>query len=348
MFMVETEDNQICTYTTSWQELADGNLSRKNRSELTLIKGKNIGRANETTPYSQAELELASDTKKKIDAGYHLSGVESEVLPLPMLAHKFTERSKYIEWPCFLQPKLDGFRAIYDGNKFWSRKGKLYIPKVVEHLMFNTGEMLLDGEIMLPPGYTFEQTCSAIKKFDPELSPKLQYYVFDVVDGNNNWFSDRLDALDAFFRDFETPEGVHMVKTMLCESPQDVEKFLEKALRQGYEGVMLRNQKGIYRINQRSNDLLKYKLFEDAEFKVVDCKEGTGREAEALMYRCETPGGLEFDVRPKGTIIDRKQLWKRWSVGTYDPRGKMLTVRYQALNSSGVPRFPVGIAVRED
>ena len=55
----------------------------------------------------------------------------------------------------------------------------------------------------------------------------------------------------------------------------------------------------------------------------------------------------EFSVRPEGQIKDRKALWYEFCAGTYDPRGKMLTVRYQNLTDEGLPRFPVGVAVRD-
>ena len=41
---------------------------------------------------------------------------------------------------------------------------------------------------------------------------------------------------------------------------------------EGYEGIMVRNQKASYKIDKRSYDLLKYKTFEDDEFEIIGFK----------------------------------------------------------------------------
>jgi ATP-dependent DNA ligase len=348
-FVAQCDDGTVIHYTTSWQETASGSLSKKNRSEFTKVSGKNIGRANETTPLEQAVSELESLTNKKTDEGYHKEGEVSEVLPLPMLAHKFTERGKAITYPCFVQPKLDGHRALFDGEKFWTRKGKLYLPEVTQHLRFDTDGMILDGEIMLPPEFTFQETTSAIKKPNKN-TPQLGYYVFDIVDGNNCTFRERIDALDILIglgRTDAVPEQVRMVSTIMCESEDEIAGWLTKALKKGYEGLILRNAAGKYAIGQRSIDLQKLKDFVDEEFTIHSCVDGKGREAEAILYVCKTADGKEFTVRPEGSIKERKQLWYDFCTGSYSPQGAQLTVRYQNLTDEGLPRFPVGVAVRD-
>ena len=51
----------------------------------------------------------------------------------------------------------------------------------------------------------------------------------------------------------------------------------------------------------------------------------------------------KFNARMMGTLEERKTIF------TNKQRyiGKMLTVRYQQLTEDGVPRFPVGVAVRD-
>lgn len=348
----DDNDEWIALYTTSWQVTASGGISKKNRSEFTKIEGKNIGRANETTPVEQAISELTSLMNKKIDEGYHEAGMPSDILPLPMLAHKFTERGKSIKYPCFVQPKLDGHRALYDGEKFWSRKGKLYLPEVVKHLHFDTQGFIVDGEIMLPPGYTFQQTTSAIKKYN-ENTPKLQYHVFDIVDNNgvmSAGFDKRIlrleEILMAPYNKGHIPDNIHLVKTTLCDNESEVSSCLAKALQQGYEGLILRNAGGLYAVGQRSVDLQKLKIFIDMEYTIIDCIDGRGREEGAIIYVCKTDGE-EFTVRPEGTVEDRKRLWQQWKTGKWNPVGLQLTVKYQNLNDTGIPRFPVGIGIRD-
>ena len=85
------------------------------------------------------------------------------------------------------------------------------------------------------------------------------------------------------------------------------------------------------------------KTFLDGEYRIVDYLEGTGNEAGCVIWGCETPDGQTFRVRPRGTQEDRKVLFQNGN----DYIGKMLTVRYQELTDEGVPRFPVGIAIRD-
>jgi DNA ligase-1 len=48
-------------------------------------------------------------------------------------------------------------------------------------------------------------------------------------------------------------------------------------------------------------------------------------------------------VRPKGTIEDRRDIFKK----AQSYVGKKLTVKYQELTDDGIPRFPIGLAIRD-
>ena len=109
---------------------------------------------------------------------------------------------------------------------------------------------------------------------------------------------------------------------------------------------MCRNLDGKYKFKHRSNDLLKFKNFEDSEFRIVDAKKGTGTEEGAIVFTCETEDGQEFDVRPRGEIEKRREMF----INKESYIGKMLTVRYQNTGiqeEDALPRFPVGIEVRD-
>ena len=127
---------------------------------------------------------------------------------------------------------------------------------------------------------------------------------------------------------------------------KEVKCYHDKYVEKGYEGVMCRNLNGKYKLKHRSNDLLKYKNFEDSEFKIVDAKKGTGTEEGAIVFTCENENGDRFDVRPRGEIEKRRQMFQ----DREKYFGKMLTVRYQNTGIEEIdslPRFPVGIEVRD-
>jgi len=106
------------SYTITFGQ-EDGKMQEKT---TTVTKGKNIGKANETTPAQQALAELESAARKKIDTGYineknhvfttvnakQVKKVVADV-PAPMLANQANKHTKKIVGKqIFIQPKLDG------------------------------------------------------------------------------------------------------------------------------------------------------------------------------------------------------------------------------------------------
>ena len=74
----------------------------------------------------------------------------------------------------------------------------------------------------------------------------------------------------------------------------------------------------------------------------MDVKEGTGREKGTAIWICKT-GEQHFSVKPEGTLEKRRE----YLVEKEKYIGKQLTVRFQNLTAIGVPRFPVGVVVRD-
>ena len=62
-----------------------------------------------------------------------------------------------------------------------------------------------------------------------------------------------------------------------------------------------------------------------------------------MVWIVETENGQEFRVRPEGT----RELRREWFENGDDYIGEMLTVKFFELTDDGVPRFPVGIAIRD-
>ena len=136
--------------------------------------------------------------------------------------------------------------------------------------------------------------------------------------------------------------AVVLVRTEKVAALSDFRRLFAEFVEAGYEGIMLRNAAGVYRANYRSNDLQKYKEFMEDEYRIIDFKEGEGRDAGAVIWVCETADGKEFTVRPRGTMQQRRE----WFNDGAKYIGKNLTVVYQELTEDGKPRFPVGKALR--
>ena len=110
-----------------------------------------------------------------------------------------------------------------------------------------------------------------------------------------------------------------------------------------FEGVMIRNLHGPYGLNKRSKHLQKFKTFQDDEFKIIGYDEASGNDQGTVVWIVETATGQEFRVRPEGT----RELRREWFENGDDYLGKMLTVKFFELTDDGIPRFPIGIAIRD-
>ena len=268
----------------------------------------------------------------------------------PMLAHQYENKKKEIKFPCFVQPKLDGVRCVVVNNKLYSRNGNRFpeLPHIENELsLLNKDNLILDGELYTDD-INFEKIVGLVKKFkkseeDEKNSEKIYLNVFDYID-NKLPYEQRMKNLDNFFEKNKNMKYIKQVKTEECKNQEAIYDFLEKYTKEGYEGVIIRNKKGNYEENSRSVNLQKLKKFIDEEFEIIDyTTPDTGKEVGCVIWICKTKDGKKFNVRPSGNYQERKNLYKNAKKFI----GKMLTVRYQELTNGKVPRFPVGVAIRD-
>jgi ATP-dependent DNA ligase len=346
--------------------------------EKIISEGKNVGKKNETSPFQQAVSEARATWNKKQTGGYAQgavggAGASTSVaedagiaadrsavidvdIPLPMLAEKFQQRGKAIVFPCFIQPKFDGTRTvglcgIPSGKPcLYSRNRKTYphLEHIQAVLRKLPSGLLLDGEVFTK-ALTFQEIVGLVKKKTllDEDKPKhalLEFHVYDVVDTTKTC-EERLAILTGLFK--KSFEGAGTV-LKLCPTEELASKEGLKAkhdeyVAAGFEGIMLRNKKGLYAVGKRSAELQKYKEMMDDEYKIVGFYEGEGTEEGCVVWECVTPEGKTFRCRPKGTQEERRVLFKDGAASI----GKMLSVSYQELTTDGIPRFPIGTAIRD-
>ena len=253
---------------------------------------------------------------------------------LPMLANKWEDRQKYISEPFYVQPKLDGVRLLVSKDGGISRTGKIIPGTEILGEGLEEGQYV-DGEAF-DPNLNFEELTSTFKT-DPL---KLKFYVFDFFDLKKcpMTFEERWDVA----KSLSNPHYEY-VETFSVKKHTDMNGFHKMFMQQGYEGTMIRDKDSMYEVGQRSNYLLKHKDFQTEEYEITGAKTGHGRDADAVVWVCKTQDGQQFNVRPEGTIIQREEDYKNHEKYI----GKMLTVRFQNLTAIGVPRFPVGVVIRD-
>jgi len=323
-----------------------GNLKQ---SVVTITKGKNIGKANETTVYQQALLEAESKYQKKLKDGYVTEPHGESKRLLPMLAQEYLKYPQKLDTDnYYVQPKLNGVRCLAkrEGDRilYYSRQGNLF--ETLNHLdnyllnILNDSE-IFDGEIY-NHSLSLQEIVSILKSGKENKGrDKLEYWVYDIVESDTP-FNERLIKLQRK-KDLHLNTKINFVPTYNQREMPDLNSAHTIITGKGYEGIMLRNGSGKYEIATRSYNLLKFKKFQSEEFEIIAGKEGIGKEKGCVIFTCQTKDGKPFDVRPKGSLKDRRQMY--YSLDQY--LGKMMTVNFFNYTRDGVPFHPVGEVVRD-
>lgn len=318
--------------------------------EKVIVEGKNIGKANETTPYEQAVSELKSDWNKKIDQGYvedksTIADYSEAEKWLPMLAKVWEDAKQHVVFPGYVQAKLDGARCLTTAAKqngvvtMWSRQGKdITIPtKIRDELQATLEEgQSTDGELYVH-GWTFQRVISAVKKKCPDTD-LLEYHIYDFP-SKTLTFKERFADIDKS----KFTGQLKIVEAYPVTNQTEIDQFEEQFVNESYEGLMFRNSAGLYKFKHRSQDLLKCKRFQSSEFKIIGGKEGSGRDAGTVIFTMLNDDGVTtFEARPAATHEERS-LW-------YDNLdksiGEMATIKYFGRSEEGTPRFPVMVGYR--
>lgn len=350
-----------------WSIYVEGNTIIKEYGQVggkiqitkdTIEKGKNIGKANATTPETQAITEAQAQWEKKLKSGYCQTETEARQGKVdtswisggaePMLAHKFRDHESKIVYPAYSQPKLDGHRCVaivYKGKcELWSRTRKpiTSVPHIISALekTFPNENIILDGELY---NHAYKNSFEEITSFIRQQTPKdghevVEYHVYDLIN-NVLTFEERTTKLQGI--KFASNKIVK-VETRKINNAEELMNYFTKDLETGYEGSMARNAKSLYK-HGRSYDLQKIKSFDDSEFEIIGVERGRGRMVDCGIFLCKTKGGNQFNCKMEGSL----DVLKTYLSSPEKVVGKMLTVRYQGITNGEVPRFPIGVCVRD-
>ena len=329
-------------------------------SKPTICKPKNVGKISETTGEQQAISESISKIQLKLDKGYvyDMNDVHASAeIFTPMLAKEYNKFKHKVKYPCAVQPKFDGVRSNTDiVNGQLSREGRSQLSaphlfNMLKETLNANPNLVIDGEIYNHSlRDNFDQIISLARKSKPvesdfiESAKVLQYHIYDV------FIKDQPDML--FFDRFKTLQDLDIWTTnpmlVLCpthfiSTEAELDLIYDKFLGMGYEGMMIRNNTPY--AQKRSENLLKRKEFQDAEFEILDIIEGQGNRsgmAGTLLLKLNENGGT-FNSAAKGGEAYYKELL----LNKDKYIGKLATVKFQNYTPGGVPRFPTIKAIRD-
>jgi ATP-dependent DNA ligase len=334
--------------------MADGQVGGKiKESKPTVIVEGKAGR----TPYEQAMLQYESKVKKKLDEGYRqtMEEAENDIFVRPMLAVDFKKRGHSMDYPAIVQRKFDGVRCIayLDDEEnviLESRRGKPFphLNHIREAIKpYLEQGRILDGELY-SDDLTFQRVVGLVRKEtlypeDEKDLPLVQYRVYDAFGGSmtDKPFTERYEYANNKVAQIGSPLAI--TENYVVEKPEEVKTYHDQFVKEGYEGAMVRNPNLPYQMDKRSVGLQKYKDFKDDEFEIVSFTEGTGNDAGTVIWICKTANGDTFKVRPTGTRAERAKMLS----DAPNLIGKSLTVRYFEMTDDNIPRFPVGVSIRD-
>lgn len=262
---------------------------------------------------------------------------------LVMLAKKYDSKKHNPEsW--LMSYKIDGIRAYWNGENLLTRGNNIihapaWFIKPLKGIPHH-----LDGELVFTsngsPIGNFQETCSVVKRHNPdERWSNIKYYVFDMPDiGKEFTFDLALFTLSSQV----LPSFVEVVEQIPCKSKSHLEEYHDKYTAIGGEGIMLRNPNSMYEC-KRSKNILKVKIFSDAEATVIDYEAGKGRHEGRLGgYICTWTDERNDRIFHVGTGLTDAERDNPL------PIGSVITFEYFGLTNAGSPRHPKYLRQRLD
>jgi DNA ligase-1 len=254
--------------------------------------------------------------------------------PAILLANDYREQvdvSRYL-----VSEKLDGVRAIWDGQVLRFRSGKpINAP---DWFLAGLPKQPLDGELWIARGQ-FERVSGIVRREIPDDAGwrDVRYMIFELP-GAPGPFRQRAEQIRQLVRQANVP-WLRQIEQFSVVDRGSLKKRLDQIVRDGGEGLMLHLAEAPYEIG-RSDVLLKMKPWQDAEAQVIAHQTGKGRFAGMLgALKVRTPEGREFML---GTGFSDAQRRVPPAIGA------TVTYRYRDLTGKGLPRFASFLRVREE
>lgn len=196
-----------------------------------------------------------------------------------------------VKFPCIVQPKIDGVRALNLNGTLTGRSLKQFDGFGVTQMWSLPQFQYLDGEMTLGDKPNCgDRLCSlttgAMGRFkDVSGPPDLHWWVFDYLAPSalNMPYSWRYERLCNIVRQLDYPR-VHLVPMFMATNAAELQGYIAGNFDQGYEGTIIRNPDAPYkpgRATQKGQELWRVKPWADAEMLVTGVSEGEINTNEA-------------------------------------------------------------------
>ncbi|WP_018985558.1 DNA ligase [Methylophilus methylotrophus] len=230
--------------------------------------------------------------------------------------------------------KLDGIRAIWDGQQLISRQGHpIHAPAWFTK---DFPPRVLDGELWIARGH-FEQLSSAVRQSNPDDAAwrQVAYYVFELPEAEGD-FSQRVQQIAEIARHVHSPYLKPLPQFRVSDRAT-LKRTLDSIVAKRGEGLMLHRADAPY-LTGRSHVLIKLKPQLDAEAKVIAYVPGKGKyQGKMGALLVETLDGIQFKLGTGFTDAERAHP---------PPIGSLVTYTYRDVTKNGKPKFASFLRVR--
>lgn len=238
--------------------------------------------------------------------------------------------------PYLVSEKLDGVRAIWDGQSLKTRSGR--VINAPAWFVDALPAVALDGELWIAR-QRFDEVSGIVRREAPVDAEwrKVRYMLFELP-GASGSFAQRVEKMQALVAKANLP-WLQVIEQHTAVNRESLKKWLARVVKQGGEGLMLHRADAPYETG-RSDTLLKLKPALDAEGVVVRQLPGKGKY-KGMM------GALEIRLAD-GRLLRLGSGFSDEQRKNPPPLGTVVTYRYRDLTANGVPRFATFLRVREE
>jgi DNA ligase-1 len=253
--------------------------------------------------------------------------------PRLQLARNFQKGVKIKHY--WVSEKLDGVRGYWNGQQLLTRNGNALSPP--QWFIENWPNTAMDGELWSARG-EFEQISACIRSTtsNGQCWRKLKLIIFDLPDQTVN-FTDRITLMGKIVAATHSPY-LEMIKQQKLGSTKSLYRLLNKIVNNNGEGLMLHLASAHYK-NGRSKNLLKLKIHQDAEARVIAHLPGKGKYKGLLgAIKVQTSDGIVFKI---GSGFSDKERQRPPNIGS------LITYKYIGKTQRGVPRFASFLRIKK-
>ena len=314
------------------------------------------GKASRTLE-EQAFLQFNSIINKLKDKGYKDTeqeakdnrGTDASGVVKPMLALDPKKKDKsFFDKHWLVSRKYDGVRcmigksngeiiAVSRAGKDYSISARFIIEKIKPAFDNVEDGTFFDGELYVHEK-SLQEISGLVRTQDPVAEHgELQFQIYDIVCDKNA--KDRIEYLAKIMYPFIGKE-ISLCEHVNAYSWDEIKALHDEYVSDGYEGAIGRDAGGMYLLGGRDARMVKIKVFQDAEYKIIGYEEGKRGMIDGV-YVMDAGANGTFKSKPVGPEnCDLKTLPEQFI-------GKMATIRFFNLTDDGVPFCGTLKAVRD-